>query len=78
MAFFGLGRDSRRPRLVDDFGTLNVGVLYVLAISSLVFTAIMIGGGASNSKYPFMGRASFLLRQDGVLRSVDWLYHSDV
>nr|WP_298912260.1 NADH-quinone oxidoreductase subunit NuoH [uncultured Algimonas sp.] len=34
---------------------INVGVLYVLAISSLGVYGIMIGGWASNSKYPFMG-----------------------
>ncbi|HRK25328.1 MAG TPA: NADH-quinone oxidoreductase subunit NuoH [Beijerinckiaceae bacterium] len=33
---------------------LNVGVLYVLAISSLGVYGIIIGGWASNSKYPFM------------------------
>lgn len=34
---------------------LNLGVLYVLAISSLGVYGIIIGGWASNSKYPFMG-----------------------
>jgi NADH-quinone oxidoreductase subunit H len=33
---------------------LNVGVLYLLAISSLAVYGIIIGGWASNSKYPFM------------------------
>lgn len=33
---------------------INVGVLYVLAISSLGVYGIIIGGWASNSKYPFM------------------------
>jgi NADH-quinone oxidoreductase subunit H len=34
---------------------LNVGVLYVLAISSLGVYGVIMGGWASNSKYPFMG-----------------------
>ena len=34
---------------------INVGVLYVFAISSLSVYAILMGGWASNSKYPFLG-----------------------
>jgi len=33
---------------------INVGVLYILAISSLEVYGIIIGGWASNSKYPFL------------------------
>ena len=33
---------------------VNVGILYVLAISSLGVYGIIIGGWASNSKYPFI------------------------
>ena len=42
---------------VDDgwvFADINVGVLYLLAISSLGVYATIIGGWASNSKYPFL------------------------
>ncbi|HFB2047790.1 MAG TPA: NADH-quinone oxidoreductase subunit H [Hyphomicrobiaceae bacterium MAG_BT-2024] len=44
----------------DGFGVwvisdLNVGILYILAISSLGVYGVIMGGWASNSKYPFMG-----------------------
>ena len=33
---------------------LNVGILYIFAISSLAVYGVIMGGWASNSKYPFM------------------------
>lgn len=48
-SFFGL--TSGRWVISD----MNVGILYLTAISSLGVYGIIMGGWASNSKYPFMG-----------------------
>ena len=34
---------------------LNVGILYIFAVSSLEVYGVIMGGWASNSKYPFLG-----------------------
>lgn len=34
---------------------INVGILFILAVSSIGVLAILLGGWSSNSKYPFMG-----------------------
>ncbi len=48
-SFFGLAEGRW---VISD---LNVGVLYLLALSSLGVYGVIMGGWASNSKYPFMG-----------------------
>ena len=53
---------------------INVGILYIFAISSLMVYGVIMAGWASNSKYPFLGRAA-LGGADGVLRGLDRLRH---
>ncbi|GAA5094479.1 NADH-quinone oxidoreductase subunit NuoH [Bartonella acomydis] len=38
-----------------EIAHINVGLLYILAISSLEVYGVIMGGWASNSKYPFLG-----------------------
>src|SRR5207253_10076045 len=40
------------PMVIAD---VNVGILFVFAIASLGVYGIVVGGWASNSKYPFLG-----------------------
>ena len=51
---------------------INVGILYIFAISSLGVYGVIMAGWASNSKYPLSRRAT-LGGADGVLRSLDRL-----
>ncbi|QDL92998.1 NADH-quinone oxidoreductase subunit NuoH [Paroceanicella profunda] len=47
---FSAGEDS-----VWVIANVNVGILYIFAISSLEVYGVIMGGWASNSKYPFLG-----------------------
>jgi NADH-quinone oxidoreductase subunit H len=51
-AVIPMGQSSWGTWVISD---LNVGILYLLAISSLGVYGVIMGGWASNSKYPFMG-----------------------
>ena len=53
---------------------INVGILYIFAISSLGVYGVIMGGWASNSKYAVPRRAA-LGGADGVLRGLDRLRH---
>jgi len=60
MATFALAAWAVIPLNDDAYGLwvisdMNIGVLYILAVSSLGVHGVIMGGWASNSKYPFMG-----------------------
>lgn len=48
---FSAEPDGTERWVISD---LNVGVLYIFAVSSLAVYGIILGGWASNSKYPFL------------------------
>ena len=53
LAFIGWAVVPVGPGLVVS--DINVGILYLFAVSSLGVYGIIMGGWASNSKYPFLG-----------------------
>jgi NADH-quinone oxidoreductase subunit H len=50
-SFFGVWETAH----VMSVANLNVGLLYIMAISSLSIYGVLMAGWASNSKYPFIG-----------------------
>ena len=53
LAFLGWAAIPAGPGWV--VANINVGILYLLAVSSLGVYGVIMGGWASNSKYPFLG-----------------------
>jgi len=52
---FGPGFELFGRKITLHITDVNIGVLYVLSISSIGILGIILGGWASNSKYPLMG-----------------------
>ena len=76
MATLGDRRLGGDPGSSDGWAVadINVGVLYIFALSSLGVYGVIMGGWASNSKYPFLS-ALRVGGANGVLRSLDRLRH---
>ena len=54
-AFRILGADIHAREFALHITDINIGALYVMAISSIGILGIILGGWASNSKYPLLG-----------------------
>ena len=53
---------------------INVAILFIFAVSSLEVYGVIMGGWASNSKYPFLGQPA-LGGADDLLRGLDRPHH---
>ncbi len=52
IAIPGLGYEVENPFYITD---INIGVLFILSVSSIGILGVILGGWASNSKYPMLG-----------------------